>query len=142
LQPNNTKVADTKPKRANTKKKLNKKLDDAWSKLIKLKAGNKCEYCGKTKSLNSHHIYSRAKMSVRWDTRNGICLCVGHHIGVNFSAHKTSFEFSDWLLKYKGMEFMTELRLQAQLTSHYYVFEREFLLKEMLNEINRLENEL
>ena len=61
------------------KKGIDGKLDIAWSLLVKLRAGMKCEYCGKTSYLNSHHIYSRSKASTRWLPENGISLCVGHH---------------------------------------------------------------
>jgi hypothetical protein len=90
------------------------KLDIAWSKLVKLRAGNKCEYCGKTSYLNSHHIYSRSKRSVRWDVKNGICLCVGHHtFSSTFSAHKTPLEFVKWLENYKGTDYIDNLTFKA-----------------------------
>jgi predicted restriction endonuclease len=117
------------------KQKLEDALDTAWSKLVKLEGGNKCavETCQKTKYLNSHHIYSRGKHSVRWDTINGICLCVGHHIGFNFSAHKTPASFIEWLRKKKGDKFMDDLELKSHNTSHY----DEFVLKILLDELNK-----
>ena len=137
---NNTPKNGLKPKSGGKKKSsLGKRLDDAWSKLVRLRAGNKCEYCGKTKGLNSHHIYSRAKMSLRWMVKNGVCLCVGHHIGVQFSAHKTPVEFIDWLTNKKGDEYMQELRLTANSTAKYHDFEKEILLKELLEEIKAYE---
>jgi len=69
-------------------KGIDKKLDDAWSELVKLEWGVCCAKCGKTSPLNSHHIYSRSNRSVRWNTTNGICLCVGcHTFSSKFSAH-------------------------------------------------------
>ena len=100
-------------KRGKTKSTIDKRLDAAWSKLVKLKSGNKCAVCSSEKALNSHHIYSRAKMSLRWSIINGICLCVGHHIGVKFSAHKTPTEFTEWLNEKFGPEFMDGLKLMA-----------------------------
>jgi len=130
-----------KPKKKKTSnRRLEDELDKAWSILIKLIAEKKCEHCSKTKYLNSHHIYSRAKKSVRWSTMNGICLCVGCHIGVNFSAHKTPTEFTEWLVDYKGMPFMSELRFKANFTSHYADFEKELILKELNAEINRFQS--
>jgi hypothetical protein len=116
------------------------KLDIAWSKLVKLKAGMKCEIenCHK-KVLNSHHIYSRSKRSTRWDTMNGICLCVGHHtFSSKFSAHKTPLEFIRWLDKYKGQEYMDLLMFKANQTSHLHPFEKEILLQELNKEIKEL----
>jgi len=135
-QPKQTKSSK---KGLKSKKGIDKKLDDAWSLLVKLKGGMKCEYCGSTKALNSHHIYSRLKKSVRWKTINGICLCVGHHIGVGFSAHKTPIEFTDWLNDYKGVPYMTELRFAANMTSKYHTFEKELILKELQDEIKKYE---
>jgi len=40
-------------------KGIDGKLDDAWGKLVKLEVNNKCEVCGKTTTLISHHIFSR-----------------------------------------------------------------------------------
>jgi predicted restriction endonuclease len=117
---------------------IDKRLDSVWSKLVKLKAGNKCAVCGKQTALNSHHIYSRAKMSLRWSIENGICLCVGHHIGVNFSAHKSPIEFSDWLINKLGTDFMDGLKLMAHTSSNLHQFEKELLLKELKAEIRTI----
>ena len=120
---------------------LEKRLDEAWSILVKLKAGNKCEVCRSEKNLNSHHIYSRAKKSVRWSTKNGICLCVGHHIGVTFSAHKTPVEFVNFLMNLRGVVFMQELEIAANATSHLHSFKKEILLNELLKEIKELKKQ-
>lgn len=101
------------------KKKSNqaKDLDALWSKLVKVRAGYKCEYCYRTSdeiTLNSHHIYTRESKSTRWDLDNGICLCVSHHNFDNkISAHKAPKEFHEWLDKTKGEEFMDALRLKS-----------------------------
>ena len=113
------------------KKNINKLLDSAWSKLVKLEWGNKCAVCGNRRSLNSHHIYSRAKKSVCWDTINGICLCVKHHIGTEFSAHKTPTDFTFWLMEKKGKAWLMKLRIKSNSTAHYHEFEKEIMLKEL-----------
>lgn len=79
-----------------------KVLDDYWSEIIKFRAGRKCEYCGSTKKLNSHHIYSRGIWSVRWDLDNGICLCVRHHLLGAESAHKSPLLFAEWIKDQRG----------------------------------------
>ena len=119
------------------KKGIDKKLDDAWSKLVKLRAGEKCEYCGTTtKQLHSHHIYTRSKKSTRWDVLNGICLCAGHHVlSSTFSAHKTPIEFTEWYYNYKGSDYVDRLRLRANTTSKLFAFEKEVLLEELRNKI-------
>ena len=123
------------------RKGVDKKLDDAWSKLVKLRAGMQCEYCGtRTKQLHSHHIFSRSKKSTRWDVMNGICLCAGHHVlNSKFSAHKTPTDFTYWFEGYKGKEFIEMLTIKANQTSKLHPFEKELLLKELQKEINQYE---
>lgn len=127
-----------KPNKTKSLKKVEKELDTSWSELVKLRAGNQCEICHKQTQLNSHHIFSRSKKSIRWDVKNGVCLCVGHHIGNVFSAHKTSFEFSMWLLSMKGKTFMDELAWKSGQTSHLSLFEKELLLNELKQEIKKI----
>lgn len=124
-----------------SRKGIDKKLDIAWSKLVKLRAGMKCEIpsCGKT-VLNSHHIFSRSKKSTRWHVQNGICLCVGHHtFSSTFSAHKTPLEFVEWLIKYKGEDYIDRLRIKANSTCKMHTFEKELLLEELNKEIKSYE---
>jgi len=122
-------------------KGIDGKLDTAWSLLVKLRAGMKCEIQGCNKPvLNSHHIYSRSKKSTRWHPQNGICLCVGHHtFSSSFSAHKTPLEFIRWLDEYKGMDYMDRLMIRANTVSKLHKFEKEILLKELTKEIESYE---
>jgi len=135
-----TKTAKKQPKNSSIRKRKNidKAFDNAWSLLVKLKAGRECEVCRSIKALNSHHIYSRAKKSVRWNTINGICLCVNHHIGVNFSAHKTPVDFNAWLINYKGQDFINDLSYKANQTSHHSEFSKQLILDELNTEIKKL----
>ena len=76
-----------------------KKLDKLWSQIIRNRG--KCEVCGKHPSgnsyLNPHHIVGRRNYTLRWDIRNGVALCAGHHIFNRESAHQDSEWFHDWL---------------------------------------------
>lgn len=113
------------------------KLDLAWSLLVKLRAGMKCEVCFKTRYLNSHHIFSRSKRSTRWFPENGVCLCVGcHTFSSYFSAHKTPTEFTYWLENKRGKNAMNILTIKSNTISKLYPFEKELLLKELQKEIN------
>lgn len=95
--------------------RVNKKRDKNWAYLVKELAGNKCEYCGKTEHLNSHHIFSRSNHLLRWDITNGICLCAGHHVfSTEFSAHKSPAEFIEWVKEYRGLEWYEDLRKRAK----------------------------
>ena len=117
-------------------KSIDSKLDDAWALLVKLRAGNKCEYCGKISPLNSHHVYSRSKKSTRWDVINGVCLCVGHHtFSSSFSAHKTPTEFTEWIKENRGEEWYNKLRLRAHSTFKLAQYEKEVILLALLEDI-------
>lgn len=114
-----------------TKKETNK-LDKLWSKLVRLKAKNKCEYCYKKERLNSHHIFSRSNRSTRWDVNNGVCLCVGHHTFGNMSAHKAPLEFAEWLKEKRGEQWYNELRMKVSISMKVDFEKREaYLLKEL-----------
>ena len=135
--PQNTKNGKKGLKTAN----IDKQLDSAWSLLVKIKAGFQCEYCKSRLNLNSHHIYSRVNKAGKWFVPNGICLCVGHHIGSNFSAHKTPIDFTLWLIDYRGQKYLDDLKLKVKSTVYMTDFEKKLLLKELKNEIKLAQSE-
>jgi hypothetical protein len=110
-------------------KGIDKKLDDAWALAVKIQANMACEYCGKTTALNSHHVYSRSNRSVRWDLSNGYCLCVGHHVFGNFSAHKSPMEFSEWMKEDRGIEWAEALNIKAHQTVKWNKADKELILE-------------
>ena len=123
-------------------------VDLLWGELVKLLAGVKCEYCGKESNLNSHHIFSRSRMNLRWDTDNGICLCVGHHIFSEFSAHKDPIDFIEWLKEKRGEKWYTNLRAKSQTIVKFSTEDKMAIaigLKERINslkiKIKELEND-
>ena len=118
------------------------KLDTAWSLLVKLRAGMKCEIenCKHKPTLNSHHIFSRKNRSTRWDVNNGICLCVGHHtMSSKKSAHGNPIWFTYWLEEYKGSDFIDDISFKANSIKKWSKFEKEELLEELLTQIKELE---
>ena len=125
-----------KKKKKSNRKVLRKQLDKIWSEVVRKRANNICEYktCKKTTYLNTHHIFSRSNLSVRWDLNNGICLCSGHHTLTNDSAHKNPIEFVEWLKKERGDQWYNELRLKANQIKKWTDQELESLL-EALKEI-------
>ena len=121
-------------------KGIDNKLDTAWSLLVKLVHGMKCEYCGKTTTLNSHHIYSRSKKSTRWSVENGSCLCVSHHtFNSGFSAHKTPLEFTEFIIEKRGQEWYENLRAEANEVRKWFKFEKEELLQILIGRIECFE---
>ena len=92
-----------------------KKLDIEWAKAVKDRAGWACEKCGRTTSLNSHHVFGkRAHPSVRHDLENGVCLCAGCHL---WWAHKEGIEFTYWITERLGKRKLDALRRRANTVS-------------------------
>ena len=121
-------------------KGIDKKMDDAWSKLVKLIAGNQCEYCRNTQTLNSHHVFTRSNKSTRWDELNGISLCASHHtLNSKFSAHGTPTIFTEWIINKRGENWHNLLRLRAHADGKRTKFEKEIMLRELNKRIKELE---
>lgn len=99
-------------KRKNLKDRLRLELDTEWSKAVKDKADQVCEYCGKTDRLQSHHVFTRSIKAVRWNVDNGVCLCAGHHI---FFAHKKPEAFRDWIIGKRGQEWFDNIKLLSRI---------------------------
>lgn len=83
-----------KPKVIN-KTQVKKIIDKKWSE--KVRSLGSCEVCGKEEWLNAHHIIGRQDLRVRWDIRNGCCLCSGCHTMNNYSAHGNPLFFMEWM---------------------------------------------
>ncbi len=88
-----------------SKSSLTKKLDSAWSELVKKRAGYKCEVCGKNQILNSHHYISRSNRQLRWFVQNGICVCPGCHLFSNNSFHKNPVFGHFWMEENRWEDF-------------------------------------
>jgi len=96
------------------KNPLNDLLDKLWSKAVKILANNKCEFCGGEVTLNSHHFYGRRNYAVRWEVKNGFCLCVSHHkFSTQFSAHETPSKFTEWAKEKRGQKWYDKLEIEA-----------------------------
>jgi hypothetical protein len=96
-----------------SKATLKREADKVWSEAVKVIAGHKCEMCGKTENLNSHHVFGRRALSTRWKLENGVCLCAGHHIQI---AHQKPVEFAMWIVGKRGEDWYDALK-----KSHYEI---------------------
>lgn len=74
-----------------TKKGYKSKCDTIFALIIRLPG--KCERCGSKSGLQCAHVISRKNLVLRWDIRNGLCLCLRCHL---YWAHKNPLEFADW----------------------------------------------
>ena len=109
-----------------TRKKLRDQLDKLVSKLVRIRAGYKCERCGKTSPLNTAHIFSRRNLSVRWDMENVLCWCVGCH----FWGHQNPILFAEYVKEKLGNEKYEELKRKSVEIKKWTIPELEELLKE------------
>jgi len=118
-----------------TMKGLTRKLDyDLWSPLVKKKAKYKCEVCGATENLQSHHIIGRGNWRLRWEVRNGVCLCAKHHkFDKHRSAHNNSPWFNEWLDKYRKNDVLW-LRKHEMEVKSWKRWEKEYLI-ELLEDV-------
>lgn len=116
---------------------IDKRLDDAWSLLVKLRAKNRCEFCGiQDDTLSSHHIHTRSNKSVRWDVENGVALCYKHHVGSSvFSAHGTPDKFDEWITGVKGVRFMERLNQRKNSLGKFTKYDKELMLQLLREEI-------
>lgn len=113
-------------------KGIDAKLDKAWSQTVQIRAGMKCERCGKMKYLNSHHIVGRRNKSTRWEITNGCCLCAGcHTFSSSFSAHQTPTIFAEWIIGERGQEWHDDLISQANTIKKWTKHDKEELFKQM-----------
>ena len=100
-----------KRKKPSPTMKLNAEMLDLWSQLVKWRADFKCEKCGSTKMLHSHHVIRRNNYELRWDLENGCCLCYMHHMADKpFSAHKDGAQFTTWIKGVRGGKWWTYLQ--------------------------------
>ena len=77
----------------NKKSKLKHLSDQLWAAIIRNK--KKCEMCyAQNVRFNAHHIVSRANHSLRYDLRNGLCLCVDCHFNI---AHRDPIAVIEFL---------------------------------------------
>ena len=111
--------------------KINK-LDILFSRYVRLKAKNHCEYCGKYKEfsqLQNAHCFGRRKQSVRYDERNTAALCFTCHRLIDEN-HEAKREF---FMKRLGEKQYKALMVEAETPRKNDKVMIELQLKEMLN---------
>eukprot|EP00919_Chromeraceae_sp_WS-2016_P066996 GHVR01158443.1.p2 GENE.GHVR01158443.1~~GHVR01158443.1.p2 ORF type:complete len:117 (+),score=15.82 GHVR01158443.1:703-1053(+) len=108
------------------RKRLEKKLDKAWSLAIRERAEYTCEKCGRDANQACHIVPRRYRIT-RWDLANGVCMCGGCHL---WWWHENPLEAADWFeVNYR--ERWEYLHEQKKLTVKYSLEELEDLLEEL-----------
>ena len=130
----NKKKTDKPKKRQASKSTLVKRLDDVFSKFIRLRDSNKdgmcqCISCGRVhywKEIQNGHYMSRRYMSTRFDEMNCNAQCVACNI---FNQGNIQM-YRQNLIKKIGEKNVDYLEYKAKgTTKHYSVFELQELIK-------------
>lgn len=113
-------------------------LDKLFSQLVRLRAGRRCEACGKASgTMDCAHVLSRRHVHTRWDLLNAVCLCRGCHL------HYTPrpFDWVDWCNKRLGSDTVQALRERAACTDKLIDAERIAIGEDLMRRIRELGEE-
>ena len=112
-------------------------LDTLFSKFVKLKAGGKCEFCGKVPNPMGYHCHhgvaGRRYLNTRWEEDNCAALCLACH---NLLGDFPSTNI-DFFKKRIGTERYEQLEIIAR-TYHKMTKERKQEIKAYLKERIRI----
>jgi len=87
-------------------------IDKLVSQVAKLRADNKCEYCGEEyKKRETSHFHSRRKVSVRYDLDNVAWLCFHCHQEM----HSHPNVHTEWFRKRLGSEKFEQLDVRSRM---------------------------
>jgi len=119
------------------------KLDILFSRYIRLKADNHCEYCGEYKKrLQTSHFHGRRKRVVRWDEDNVAALCFSCHLylGENPQTH------TEWFIQRLGSERFERLNIRANQVIYTSTYKQDIealtaKYKGKIKELEEMENE-
>lgn len=109
-------VRYTPLRKASAHRATEKRLLQLWSLIVRLRDYQTCQKpgCNRTKGVQAHHIFGVRHASTRYDTRNGVALCSGHH---RFWAHTEPEEFRAWIISRIGEDAYNMLGLRARARS-------------------------
>lgn len=119
------------------------KYDRMMSLLIRERADWICERCGAlfpdrgrgAAGLEHSHCWGRRRHSVRWEPDNGIALCTGCHRYVS-SYPEVHTRLAEQIF---GEKRCGEIRLQANTTRRWKLWEKDELYSKMKSELKRME---
>jgi 5-methylcytosine-specific restriction endonuclease McrA len=98
-----------------TRKQITKKLDEAFSKYIRLRDEEYgCITCGKLltfKELQCGHFFSRSHLHTRWDEDN----CHAQCYRCNCILHGNYINYTKYMIDRYGREFVDELEKKSML---------------------------
>lgn len=112
-----------------TKTSLIKKCDVLYSLIIRVRGY--CEVCGRSDiQLNAHHIVGRTNFMLRYDFRNGCCLCVNCHEFAKDSVKNNPIKFLRWLEQNRPDD-LKYVESKANIIAHYSVEDLQMICKSL-----------
>lgn len=98
-------------RRATKRTSLKTRCDRLAARLVKDRAGWKCERCGKQNppKLDWAHIFPRRHHNARWDLDNALALCRPCH---TYTGNHPA-TFTSWLMDWKGRDWLEALERKA-----------------------------
>jgi hypothetical protein len=115
-----------KKKPQSRRKRLIKALDDLMSKQVRERDSCRCRKCGRERVYH-HHIFTKTRLSTRWDISNGVSLCFHCHRW----AHAAAEEFRKWVLTWMPLKDYDALYIKSQMRAGFKEIDLEWLLKDM-----------
>jgi hypothetical protein len=119
-------------------RKLHRKCKKLWSLVVRKLGNNICSICGTDKLLHAHHIEdSRLCKSLRYDIKNGVCLCARHHKFGKDSAHKSFVSIYKYLINHRldDLSYIEFHRIDDLEFTKFYLMDKiqelQFLLKDL-----------
>jgi hypothetical protein len=126
-----------------SKKNLKDKCDRLYSLIIRSRGY--CEYCHNRIDLpvflNAHHVIGRINYLLRWDLRNGCCLCVGCHRFNKNSAHENPLAFMEWFksTRPEDYEYLRDPKWQQSKT--WYISDYEKIYQDLKTKYNEIQSQ-
>lgn len=119
------------------RKQLVKRLDAAFSILVRIKTKQEIGHCAFCPNpiQDCFHFLTRSKYSIRWDFRNAIGSCKGCNFKNEFDPHS----FIAYFLKRWGQEAYEKLVLDGNTLSDYSIHDLRQLLDSMTGTLKPLE---
>ena len=115
--------------------------DTLFSKYIRTKAGNKCEYCGVSgeyKRLECSHYFSRRYESLRFDEDNCSCLCFVCHKELGHTGREEKEEYKKFMINKLGQKGFDLLELHKETSQKRDDKLQMVILREKMKELNEI----
>jgi len=120
------------------KQKLINKCDDLFSLIVR--ALGYCEVCHRSDiQLNGHHIKTRSIMILRYDFRNGCCLCVNCHEFSKDSVKNNPAKFLRWIQEHRPDD-LKYVESKSELIAHYTILDYQEIYKELKAKLNEIQD--